>query len=130
MLTHETRPLRAGSDGLATVSILRRETTASRIIRAEVTRYCQTCRRSLADPDAAEQHASRGHVVVVTTTTTAVFGPGAKRGLWTQDEVSRQIARLEDATRAALTRSPLPDHADVERVTAWAVDAQRRHWGW
>lgn len=27
-------------------------------------------------------------------------------------------------------RSPLPDHADIERVTAWAVDAQRRHWGW
>ena len=27
-------------------------------------------------------------------------------------------------------RSPLPDHADIERVTAWAVDAQRRHLGW
>jgi hypothetical protein len=55
-----------------------------------------------------------------------------KRGEVSRDEVSGEISRLEAAVRTVLDegRSPLPEAADVDRVTAWAVDAQRRHWGW
>ncbi len=27
-------------------------------------------------------------------------------------------------------RTPLPPSADLDRITAWAIEAQRRHWGW
>lgn len=78
--TRESRPS-AGAAPQKTirgvVPIVGREAVVSRVIRAEISRYCETCRRSFADVDAAEQHASRGHVVLVTTVTTAVFGPGA-----------------------------------------------------
>ena len=78
--TRESRPS-AGAASQKTfrgvTSIVRREAVVSRIIRAEITRYCETCRRSLTDPAAAEQHASRGHTVLVTTATTEVFGSGA-----------------------------------------------------
>lgn len=55
-----------------------------------------------------------------------------KRGEVDRDEVSAEIARLEDAVRALLDedRSPLPHSADIDRISAWAIDAQRRHWGW
>ncbi len=49
-------------------SIVRREAVVSRVIRAEISRFCETCRRSFADVDAAEQHAGRGHVVLTTFT--------------------------------------------------------------
>jgi hypothetical protein len=26
--------------------------------------------------------------------------------------------------------SPLPRTADLDRISAWAIDAQRRHWHW
>ena len=55
-----------------------------------------------------------------------------KRGEVDRDEVSAEISRLEVAVRALLDedRSPLPRVANLDRINAWAVDAQRRHWGW
>ena len=55
-----------------------------------------------------------------------------KRGEVDRDEVSAEITRLERAVRALLDadRSPLADTADLDRIGAWAIDAQRRHWGW
>ena len=75
--TRESRPS-AGAASTKTICgvrvIIPREAVVSRIIRAEVSRYCETCRRSFADPDAAEQHASRGHVVLTTLTTVTAHG--------------------------------------------------------
>lgn len=55
-----------------------------------------------------------------------------KRGEIPRDEVSAEIGRLEVAVRDLLDtgRTPLPKVADHATITAWAVDAQRRHWGW
>ncbi|MCB0893389.1 MAG: nucleotidyltransferase domain-containing protein [Micropruina glycogenica] len=55
-----------------------------------------------------------------------------KRGEVPRDEVSREIGRLEAAVRDLLDtgRTPLPATADYTLISAWAVDAQRRHWGW
>ncbi|MFZ2240325.1 MAG: nucleotidyltransferase domain-containing protein [Gordonia amarae] len=55
-----------------------------------------------------------------------------KRGEVPREEVSAQIADLESQVRALLddNRSPLPEFADANRIGEWAVDAQRRHWGW
>lgn len=55
-----------------------------------------------------------------------------KRGEVDRDEVSAEITKLEHAVRAVLeeNRSPLPDTADLDQISAWAIDAQRRHWGW
>jgi hypothetical protein len=55
-----------------------------------------------------------------------------KRGEVDREEVSAEISRLEDAVRALLdeNRSPLPPTADLDRISAWAIDAQRRHWHW
>jgi hypothetical protein len=55
-----------------------------------------------------------------------------KRGEVDRDEVSAEISRLEASVRAILDedRSPLPVAADLDRISAWAIDAQRRHWNW
>jgi uncharacterized protein len=55
-----------------------------------------------------------------------------KRGEVPRDEVSAEIGSLEAEVRSLLDegRTPLPDAADFRRITAWAVDAQRRHWNW
>lgn len=55
-----------------------------------------------------------------------------KHGEIPRDEVSAEIGRLEEKVRILLDegRAPLPRTADFERVTAWAIDTQRRHWGW
>ena len=55
-----------------------------------------------------------------------------KRGEVPRDEVSREIGRLEAAVRDLLDtgRTPLLATADYTLISAWAVDAQRRHWGW
>lgn len=55
-----------------------------------------------------------------------------KRGEVERDEVSAEITRLEDQIRALLDggRSPLPLTADLDRISAWAIDGQRRHWNW
>jgi len=55
-----------------------------------------------------------------------------KRGDVPRDEVSAEITRLEAAVRAILDqdRSPLAATADLERITDWAIDAQRRQWNW
>ncbi len=55
-----------------------------------------------------------------------------KRGEVPREEVSAEIAALEAKVRDLLDtgRTPLPETADFAAITAWAVDAQRRHWGW
>ncbi len=55
-----------------------------------------------------------------------------KRGEVPRDEVSAEIGRLEAAVRELLDsgRCPLPVSADIEAISAWAISAQRRHWGW
>ena len=53
-----------------------------------------------------------------------------KRGEIPRDEVDRLIQELERQTTSALKSSDLPPQADTERITAWAVQAQRRAWGW
>ncbi|HET6563037.1 MAG TPA: nucleotidyltransferase domain-containing protein [Marmoricola sp.] len=55
-----------------------------------------------------------------------------KRGEVARDEVSAEISRLEAAVRSLLDehRSPLPETADLDRISAWAIGAQRRHWEW
>ncbi len=55
-----------------------------------------------------------------------------KRGEVDRDEVSAEISRLDDEVRTLLDggRSPLPHMADLDRIGAWAIDAQRRHWGY
>ncbi|MDH2415264.1 nucleotidyltransferase domain-containing protein [Nocardioides sp. CER19] len=55
-----------------------------------------------------------------------------KRGEVRRLEVSAEISQIEAEVRALLgdDRSPLPRVADLSRIEAWAVDAQRRHWDW
>ncbi len=55
-----------------------------------------------------------------------------KRGEIARDEVSAEIASLEAQVRTLLDqgRTPLPAAADFDRITTWAISAQRRHWGW
>ena len=55
-----------------------------------------------------------------------------KRGEVPRDQVSAKIGRLEASVRDLLDtgRCPLPVRADVAAITAWAVSAQRRYWGW
>ncbi len=55
-----------------------------------------------------------------------------KRGEVSRTEVSSQIAGLEADVRRLLDQggTPLPETADTEAIDAWAIDAQRRHWGW
>ncbi len=55
-----------------------------------------------------------------------------KRGEVGRDEVSAEIAGLEAEVRTLLDegRTPLPATADRDLITAWAVAAHRRHWGW
>lgn len=54
-----------------------------------------------------------------------------KRGEVPRDEVSAQITAIEQDIRRGLDDgdSPLPERPDVARVSDWAIDAQRRHWG-
>ena len=55
-----------------------------------------------------------------------------KRGGVPREEVSAEISKLESHVRELLEhgRTPLPETADVDRISAWAVDARRRRWGW
>jgi hypothetical protein len=55
-----------------------------------------------------------------------------KRGEVDRHEVSAEISRLELQVRSLLDEggSPLPPTADLDRISAWAIDAQRRHWQW
>lgn len=55
-----------------------------------------------------------------------------KRGDMPREEVSAEIAALEAQVRGLLDsgRTPLPATADLDRITTWAIGAQRRHWGW
>ena len=55
-----------------------------------------------------------------------------KRGEIAREEVSAEIASLEARVRGLLDegRTPLPAAADFDRITTWAISAQRRHWGW
>lgn len=55
-----------------------------------------------------------------------------KRGDVPRAEVSLEIAAVEMRVRRLLDEggTPLPETADLDRINAWAIDAQRRHWGW
>lgn len=55
-----------------------------------------------------------------------------KRGEIPREEVSNQITEIERDVWSRLDNgdSPLPETADVSLISAWAIDAQRRHWGW
>lgn len=55
-----------------------------------------------------------------------------KRGEVPRAEVSLEIAAVEMRVRRLLDEggTPLPETADLDRINAWAIDAQRRHWGW
>lgn len=54
-----------------------------------------------------------------------------KRGEIPREEVSAEIAGLERAVRGLLDEGcRLPEHADLPRITEWAVAAQRTYWGW
>ena len=55
-----------------------------------------------------------------------------KRGEVARDEVSAEISYLESKVRSLLDEdsSSLPRTADLDRINAWAIDAQRRHWKW
>lgn len=55
-----------------------------------------------------------------------------KRGEVGRDEVSAEISHVETRVRDLLHRGrvPLPEQADIHRISGWAVRAQRRHWGW
>lgn len=55
-----------------------------------------------------------------------------KRGEVPRAEVSAEIGLIEAEVRDLLDRgrTAVPETADHDRVSAWAIDAQRRHWGW
>jgi hypothetical protein len=55
-----------------------------------------------------------------------------KRGEVSREDVSAEITRLESQVRGLLDekRTAVPPVADLDAITAWAVQAQRRHWGW
>ncbi len=83
--------------------------------------------------------ALQGREIARTGTLTLPLAPpdrdrvlAVKRGEVPRGELWQQIAAIEDETRALLDdgRTPLPAGADVAAITAWAIDAQRRHWGW
>jgi len=55
-----------------------------------------------------------------------------KRGEVPRAEVSSEIAAVEVRVRRLLDEggTPLPETAALDRINIWAIDAQRRHWGW
>lgn len=55
-----------------------------------------------------------------------------KSGQVARDEVSAELGRIEAEVRTLLDDggSPLPPAPDTDTINAWAVAAQRRHWGW
>lgn len=83
--------------------------------------------------------AHQGHEIASTGFLTLPMPPderervlAVKRGEVPRDEVSDEIGRLEASVRELLDsgRTPLPPTADFATINAWAVSAQRRHWGW
>ena len=83
--------------------------------------------------------AYQGFEIASTGTLTLPLAPtqrervlAVKRGEVPREEVSAEISKLESQVRELLEqgRTPLPETSDVDRISAWAVDAQRRHWGW
>jgi len=55
-----------------------------------------------------------------------------KRGEVPRSEVSAEISDHERRVRELLNSgaTPLPETANLPTISAWAIDAQRRHWGW
>lgn len=82
--------------------------------------------------------AYQGHEIASAGTLTLPLVPqqrervlAVKRGEVAREEVSAEIAELEGAVRAVLDGDcPLPEHADIARIDAWAIAAQRSFWGW
>jgi predicted nucleotidyltransferase len=46
------------------------------------------------------------------------------------DDVLAEIADVRTRIEAAVDDSPLPAEPDVDAISAWAVSAHRRQWGW
>jgi hypothetical protein len=48
------------------------------------------------------------------------------------EDVLREITDVQDGVERLLTsgRTPLPEDADIDRISAWAVSAHKRHWNW
>lgn len=76
--------------------------------------------------------ASTGHLTLPMPPVQRERVLAVKRGEVPRDEVSNEIAHLEVRVRDLLDtgHTPLPETADYPTITAWAVHAQRRHWGW
>lgn len=76
--------------------------------------------------------ASTGHLTLPMPQAERERVLSVKRGEIPRDEVSAEIAHLEAEVRALLDagRTPLPLVADDAVITAWSVNAHRRHWGW
>jgi predicted nucleotidyltransferase len=55
-----------------------------------------------------------------------------KRGEVSRDEVSAEITAIKTQIRALLDegRTAVRPEADLAAINSWAIDAQRRHWGW
>lgn len=55
-----------------------------------------------------------------------------KRGEVPRAEASAEIGRYEARIRQALDTgtTPLPEVVDLDAISEWAINAQRRHWGW
>lgn len=53
-----------------------------------------------------------------------------KRGEIARADVSAEISALEGQVRKLLDTgaTPLPELADLDTISSWAIDAQRRHW--
>lgn len=76
--------------------------------------------------------ASTGHLTLPMPDAARERVLSVKRGEVPRDEVSAEIAHLEAEVRRLLDtgRTPLPPVADDTAITAWSIDAHRRHWGW
>ncbi|WP_028709322.1 nucleotidyltransferase domain-containing protein [Propionicicella superfundia] len=76
--------------------------------------------------------ASTGHLTLPMPPAQRKRVLAVKRGEIPRDEVSAEIAQLEAHVRELLDtrRTPLREAADLDAITAWAVSAHRRHWGW
>jgi len=76
--------------------------------------------------------AETGHLTLPLPATQRERVLSVKRGEVPRGEVSSEITELESVVRHLLDEgeTPLSATADFERITEWAIDAQRRHWGW
>lgn len=79
-----------------------------------------------------DEIARTGHLTLPLPEPTRGLVLAVKRGQISQRDTSIMIGELERAVRLMLAegRTPLPERADLSRISSWAVSAQRRHWRW